>query len=135
MLSRYEVTTIDEERNAMKEVIQKVVLLALAKAGFFKEAAFYGGTALRIFYGLNRFSEDLDFSLLKKDDNYDLSKYFSFLSKELESLGLNFTVEEKKKSIETAERSAFVKGNTRDKPISQMKTLFGNFLFQIDHIF
>ena len=114
MLSRYEVTTIDEERNAMKEVIQEVVLSALAKAGFFKEAAFYGGTALRIFYGLNRFSENLDFSLLKKDDNYDLSKYFSFLSKELESLGLNFTVEEKKKSIETAERSAFVKGNTRE---------------------
>ena len=52
MLSRYEVTTIDEERNAMKEVIQEVVLSALAKAGFFKEAAFYGGTALRIFYGL-----------------------------------------------------------------------------------
>ena len=114
MLSRYKVNNINDERNALKEVIQEVVLAGLAKAGFFNEAAFYGGTALRIFYGLDRFSEDLDFSLLKPDPDFDLSKYFSFLSNEINSLGLNFTVEEKKKSIETSERSAFVKGNTRE---------------------
>lgn len=114
MLSRYKVNNINDERNALKEVIQEVVLAGLAKAGFFNEAAFYGGTALRIFYGLNRFSEDLNFSLLKPDPDFDLSKYFSFLSNEINSLGLNFTVEEKKKSIDTSERSAFVKGNTRE---------------------
>ncbi|MBO8469351.1 MAG: nucleotidyl transferase AbiEii/AbiGii toxin family protein [Spirochaetes bacterium] len=114
MLSRYKVNNINDERNALKEVIQEVVLAGLAKAGFFNEAAFYGGTALRIFYGLDRFSEDLDFSLLKPDPDFDLSKYFSFLSNEINSLGLNFTVEEKKKSIETSKRSAFVKGNTRE---------------------
>ena len=114
MLSRYKVNNINDERNALKEVIQEVVLAGLAKAGFFNEAAFYGGTALRIFYGLDRFSEDLDFSLLKPDPDFDLSKYFSFLSNEINSLGLNFTVEEKKKSIDTSERSAFVKGNTRE---------------------
>ena len=114
MLSRYKVNNINDERNALKKVIQEVVLAGLAKAGFFNEAAFYGGTALRIFYGLDRFSEDLDFSLLKPDPDFDLSKYFSFLSNEINSLGLNFTVEEKKKSIETSERSAFVKGNTRE---------------------
>lgn len=114
MLDRYEAANVEEERNALKEVMQEVVLSGLAKAGFFNTAAFYGGTALRIFHGLDRFSEDLDFSLLSPDPHYDLSKYFSILSDEIASLGLDFSIEEKKKSIETAERSAFVKGNTRE---------------------
>ena len=114
MLSRYKTSNIDEVRNALKEVIQEVVLAGLSKAGFFNEAAFYGGTALRIFYGLDRFSEDLDFSLLEPKADYDLSRCFSALSDEISSLGLNFAVEEKKKNIDTFEHSAFVKGNTRE---------------------
>ncbi len=114
MLSKYKTTSVEEEKNAIKEVIQDVVLSGLAKAGFFDEAAFYGGTALRIFHGLQRFSEDLDFSLLQPDMEYDLSKYFPVLSKELDSWGINFTVEEKQKAITTYEQSAFVKGNTRE---------------------
>ena len=68
MLSRYKTSNIDEVRNALKEVIQEVVLVGLSKAGFFNEAAFYGGTALRIFYGLDRFSEDLDFCIYKNEE-------------------------------------------------------------------
>ena len=114
MLSRYEIKNVNDERNAMKEVLQEAILAGLAKADFFSAAAFYGGTALRIFYGLDRFSEDLDFSLLEPSPEFELTKYFSLLSDELDSLGLNFTVEEKKKSISTFERTAFVKGNTRE---------------------
>lgn len=114
MLSKYKTANIFEERNAIKEVLQEVILSGLAKAGFFNDAAFYGGTALRIFYGLDRFSEDLDFSLLAPNNDYSLSKYFAVLSEELNSLGLNFTVEEKQKNITTAEQSAFIKGNTRE---------------------
>ena len=66
MIESYNYVTLEEKKNAIKEVIQEIVLCGLSKAGFFKEAAFYGGTALRIFYGLDRFSEDLDFSLLVK---------------------------------------------------------------------
>ena len=54
----------------MKEIMQEIVLCGLSLAGFFKEAAFYGGTALRIFYGLDRFSEDLDFSLEEKNEEF-----------------------------------------------------------------
>ena len=79
MMARYNAKSLEEERNALNEVVQEVALCGLSRAGFFKAAAFYGGTALRIFYGLDRFSEDLDFSLVSPNSNFDLSKYFSVL--------------------------------------------------------
>lgn len=79
-------------KNAIKEIVQEIVLCDLSRGGFFKEAAFYGGTALRIFYGLDRFSEDLDFSLISQNSDFDLTKYFSYIENETKSLGLNFTV-------------------------------------------
>lgn len=63
---KYQCKTVDDHKNALEEIIQEIVLLGLFRSGFFEIAAFYGGASLRIFYGLNRFSEDLDFSLLKK---------------------------------------------------------------------
>lgn len=118
MMARYEAKTLEEERNALKEVVQEVALCGLSRAGFFKAAAFYGGTALRIFYGLDRFSEDLDFSLAAPDNNFDLSKYFSVLQNELNSVGLNFTVEEKVKTADSHIKSAFLKGNTKEHVLS-----------------
>ena len=118
MMARYEAKTLEEERNALKEVVQEVALCGLSRAGFFKAAAFYGGTALRIFYGLDRFSEDLDFSLAAPDNNFDLSKYFSVLQNELNSVGLNFTVEEKVKTADSHIKSAFLKGNTKEHILS-----------------
>lgn len=140
MLSRYNASNIGERRNALKEVMQEVVLAGLAKAGFFRDAAFYGGTALRIFYGLDRFSEDLDFSLLEPNKDFEISKYFRILSDEILSLGLDFTIEEKKKSIETSERSAFVKGNTREHllkfyPVSASRVPYNEMIkikFEVD---
>ena len=103
-----------DKKNLVKEILQEIVLCGLSRAGFFKKAAFYGGTALRIFYGLDRFSEDLDFSLMEKDLDFDLAAYFPMLEKELESYGLNMTVSEKEKYSDTAIQSAFLKGNTRE---------------------
>lgn len=112
MLSKYEIKNTVDEVNALKEIIQEIVLSGLSRGGFFREAAFYGGTALRIFYKLDRFSEDLDFALIKSDENFDLSKYFTFIQKELKAYGLNLEVSSKHKSIESNITSAYVKGDT-----------------------
>lgn len=112
MLARYEIKNTNDEVNALKEVIQEIVLSGLSRGGFFDVAAFYGGTALRIFYNLNRFSEDFDFALMFPDENFDLSKYFSYIEKELKAYGLNLEVNTKKKSVDSNITSAFVKGDT-----------------------
>lgn len=112
MLSKYEIKNTNDEINALKEIIQEIVLAGLSRGGFFKEAAFYGGTALRIFYGLDRFSEDLDFALLKPDKNFDLSNYFEYIKKELHTYKLNLKVNTKIKSSDSNITSAFLKGNT-----------------------
>jgi len=118
MLSKYTVDNLEEKKNALKEIVQEVALCGLSRAGFFKNVAFYGGTALRIFYGLDRFSEDLDLSLIEPNENFELQKYFSSLEKELSSLGLHFSVEEKVKTHDSAIKSAFLKGNTKEHILS-----------------
>ena len=114
MLKDYEAVTIEEKKNAIKEIIQEIVLCGLSRAKFFDKAAFYGGTALRVFYGLDRFSEDLDFSLKEKDEDFDLSSYFPILEKEVRAFGLNLKIEEKQKSMDSNVKSAFLKGNTKE---------------------
>ena len=114
MLKKYQTTGLTDKKNAIKEIMQEIVLCGLSRAGFFKKAAFYGGTALRIFYGLDRFSEDLDFSLISPDPEFDLSAYFPTLKKELASYGLNVEIAEKEKTHDSAIRSAFLKGNTKE---------------------
>ena len=112
MLSKYEIKNTNDEINALKEIIQEIILSGLARGNFFDEAAFYGGTALRIFYKLDRFSEDLDFALIYPDKNFDLSKYFVYLEKELKAYGLNLEINTKQKNSESNITSAFVKGDT-----------------------
>ncbi len=114
MLSNYEVKNVEDKKNAMKEIMQELVLCGLSRAGFFKKAAFYGGTALRIFYGLDRFSEDLDFSLMAADSNFKLEEYFPILSKEIKSYGLNVEIKAKDKSVDSHIKSAFLKGDTKE---------------------
>ena len=112
ILTKYDCKNAVDYRNALKEIAQEVALCGLSRGGFFNKAAFYGGTALRIFYGLDRFSEDMDFSLSKEDKVFDLSQYFSILEEELYSVGLEMSVESKAKRQETPVQSAFLKGNT-----------------------
>ncbi len=114
MLSKYNIRNTTDETNAMKEIIQEIVICGLSRGNFFDEAAFYGGTALRIFYGLNRFSEDLDFALLKPNKEFDLTKYFPFIEKEVQSYGLNLNITQKEKTNESNIMSAFLKGDTKE---------------------
>ena len=112
MLSAYEIRTADDRRNALYEVMQQVVLSGLNRGGFFKEAAFYGGTCLRIFHGLKRFSEDMDFSLLKKNPDFSLETYFPAIIEECKLLGREVTITRKDKSHFGKVESAFLKDNT-----------------------
>lgn len=114
MLSRYKCTTTQDYENALKEIMQEVALLGLWRAKFFEYAAFYGGTSLRILYQLDRFSEDLDFSLLEPQKNFGLSPYLKAVETELDSIGFNVSVEEKNKNMQTAIESAFVKAGTKE---------------------
>lgn len=114
MLSQHESATLTDKKNSIKEVVQEIILCGLSRAGFFQTAAFYGGTALRIFYGLDRFSEDLDFSLMTPDSNFRLDGYLPALEKELLTYGFRFKAESKAKAKDSDVLSAFVKGNTRE---------------------
>lgn len=112
MLERYNCQTFDDYANALKEIIQEIALLGLWRAKFFEKAAFYGGTSLRILYDLNRFSEDLDFSLLTPNPNFDLKIYNHAVQKELEAFGFKLEVISKPK-MQTQIVSAFIKAETK----------------------
>jgi predicted nucleotidyltransferase component of viral defense system len=112
MLERYELNSLQDHKNAIKEIVQEIVLLGLWRAKFFEKAAFYGGTALRILHRLDRFSEDLDFSLLYPDPAFTLASYEKAVRQELQSLGFSAQVEKKKKTVQSAVDSAFIKINT-----------------------
>ncbi len=99
-----------EHLNAVHEVMQQFALAGLTRGGFFEKAAFYGGTALHLFYGLPRFSEDLDFSLLAEDESFNFEDYFDAIRKEFSLAGKDVSVEIKHKAIHlTAIESAFLK--------------------------
>lgn len=112
MLAKYNPQNNEQRENAIKEIIQEIALAGLSRGGFFEKAALYGGTCLRIFHGLNRFSEDLDFALLNKDSNFNLEDYFPALEKEFQAYGIEMSVELKKRDNEAKVQSAFLKGNT-----------------------
>lgn len=113
MLNHYDCNTPEQYESAIKEIIQEVALSGLSRAGFFTKAAFCGGTALRIFHGLDRFSEDLNFTLIHTDDTFEIKDYFSRVQNELLAFGFEMTIERKKKSNTSAVQSAFLKGNTQ----------------------
>lgn len=115
MLSKYENRNLDDQVRALREIIQEVALLGLWRARFFEHAAFYGGTALRILHGLDRFSEDLDFSLLTTTPDFSLHRFSAALEEEVRAFGFNLRVESVNKTVETAVQSAFLKANTRNE--------------------
>lgn len=115
MLEKYDCGSSDEYSRALREILQEIVLLGLWRSRFFEHAAFYGGTALRILYGLDRFSEDLDFSLLTSNSGFELGRYGESLEKELEAFGFNVQWEERSKAVDTSIQSAFLKANTYEQ--------------------
>lgn len=116
-IDRYKPKSEEQMVSALREIMQEVVLAGLYRAGFFKEAAFYGGTCLRVFYGLPRFSEDLDFTLLEKNQGFSLTEFLPFLIGEFEALGMNVSVREKPKTPNSQVESAFLKADTEWKEL------------------
>ena len=112
MIKQYKPETSEESKAALREILQSIVLVGLSRGGFFNKASFYGGTALRIFYGLNRYSEDLDFTLNEKDENFDFEYYFKSINDVASSYGLELEFSTKVKKVETPIESAFAKLNT-----------------------
>jgi len=111
-LEEYNPANQQEAKDGLREIMQEIALAGLSRAGFFEKAAFYGGTALRIFYGLDRFSEDLDFSLLAVDPEFSLIKYQDAIIAEFNALGMQVTIREKQKTNKTNIDSAFLKSET-----------------------
>lgn len=112
MLGRYDIKTAQEKRNAINEVMQEIALAGLYRGGFFDKAAFYGGTCLRIFYGLPRFSEDMDFSLTEKNVEFDIENYFPAVIEEFKASGRVVLITKKEKKVQTKVESAFLNDNT-----------------------
>ena len=112
MLSSYDITTEQQKRNAIFEVNQQIILAGLYNGGFFNEAAFYGGTCLRIFHGLQRFSEDMDFSLLAPNENFDFTQYFQPIIDQFAMVGREVEIRKKDKKNFGKVESAFLKDNT-----------------------
>lgn len=112
MLDRYDSRSLQEHEQALREILQEIALVGLWRGKFFEHAAFYGGTALRIFYGLDRFSEDLDFTLLAPDSNWSWNPFGQAIKTELSSFGFEVSFIEKEKKAQTAVKSAFLKTPT-----------------------
>ncbi len=115
MLSKYESQGHNDYINGLREILQEVALLGLWRSKFYDKAAFYGGTALRIIYGLDRFSEDMDFSLLEPTHRFDIDGYTAFLAKEINGFGFDVRVERINKAKPSPVQSAFLKTNTQDQ--------------------
>ena len=118
MLSSYDLSTEQLKRNAKYEISQQVVLAGLYRGGFFDSAAFYGGTCLRIFHGMNRFSEDMDFSLMAPGSGFHIEKFFPYIEDEFALLGRKVEIKKKEKRTFGKVESAFLKDNTEVIDIS-----------------
>jgi len=112
MMSKYEFRRLEDYGRALREILQEIALLGLWRSKFFEKAAFYGGTALRVLYGLDRFSEDLDFSLLQPLPDFQLSKYSEALQTELRGFGFDARIEPRAKRSLSPTQSAFLKADT-----------------------
>jgi predicted nucleotidyltransferase component of viral defense system len=113
MLSKYECQGLNDCINALREILQDIALLGLWRSKLFEKAAFYGGTALRVLYGLDRFSEDMAFSLLEPSVTFDITSFTGFLEREINGFGFDIRIEKIDKSTQTPVQSAFLKANTR----------------------
>jgi len=113
-LQEYNPLNQDDYKNALKEIFQNIILVALKKSGFFDHGAFYGGTALRIFYGLERFSEDLDFTLYGAEEDFSFEPYFKTIKEVADKYNFNVEIKSVNKG-QTHQNivSAFLKTGTK----------------------
>ena len=135
LVARRNPRSFEEYDRALREIAQEFMLLGLWRGKFFEKAAFYGGTALRLLYGLERFSEDLDFSLLNPDPEFRFDPYLEAIRRELTALGLDVELERRDK--DTSIESAFLKMNTREAfvrigvPAALSASITGNRLIRV----
>ena len=115
-LLNYNCKTDVEEQQAIREITQEVVLAALGRGDFFKHALFQGGTCLRIFYGLNRFSKDMDFVLREATADFQLKDHIKHLADELAAYGYNIEITDRGKA-DAAVKTAFLKDDSLGKVI------------------
>lgn len=120
-LMTYSCKTSQEEEQALKEISQEIILMGLSRQGFFSTAEFHGGTALRILYGLPRFSEDLDFALLKPDPTFTLTPYLKNLTDELRAFGYEFEIKDRSQTDNTVKK-AFLKDDSIGKIMMLKRT-------------
>lgn len=114
MLEKYPLETGDQAEHALREILQEIALFGLWRSGLFNKAAFYGGTALRILYGLDRFSEDLDFSLISPEKEFSFAPFKKPMEEEIRNFGFDLTFEPRENGLDrkTNIEAAFLKGNT-----------------------
>ena len=132
MLQKYSLVTDEDYNNALREVMQEVALAGLYRGGFFDKAAFYGGTCLRIFHGLQRFSEDLDFSLLQSDVDFSLEPYFRSIENEFNAFGFDVNISVKKKSRQSDIESAFLKKTSSIYDVQVVGSKMIKIKFEVD---
>jgi len=113
MFFQYKFEKREDYINSLLKILQKLSLLGLWRAKFFEKAAFYGGTALRILYGIDRFSEDIDFSLIEPSADFKLEKYIHFVNIELNSFGIESEIKLLEKTFQTPIQSAILRVNIR----------------------
>ena len=104
--------SVNQNPNAEQETMQIIALVGLHRGGFFQHAAFYGGTCLRIFHGLGRFSEDMDFSLTTKNSGIHIENFFDSVKEEFRLAGKDVEIVKKDKKTFGRVESAFLKENT-----------------------
>lgn len=107
-LKQYQIQSKQDEMNALKEIFQELALAALSRGDFFKHAAFQGGTCLRICYGLQRFSEDLDFILQNPNPNFIWQPYLEKMREEFSAYDLNLETQDRSK-VNNNVKKAFIK--------------------------
>jgi len=127
-LERYSINTIEDIKNTLREISQKIILSGLARGKIFDHVVFYGGTSLRLLHNLDRFSEDIDFTLIKENKEFEFEKYLKFAVNEMNSFGLNATMSIKEKNIETSILTGYIKFNLFDA----IKLCFNNENFNVN---
>jgi predicted nucleotidyltransferase component of viral defense system len=114
-IKKYAITTMGEEELAASELLQKTILAGLSETDFFAKASFHGGTALRIFHGLNRYSQDLDFSLIQNGEQFEWGRYLVHVRDRMQEYGCSLELYEK-----TGRDRPVVIAEARDLSIGKM---------------